>query len=260
MVDGIDKAREEFFSEAQELVESLSRNLLALDAAEKSGMQDPGLINEAFRAVHTLKGLSGLFGAKRISNLSHRLEDVLDSVRLGRVPLTAELLDLLFQGVELFGLALTSEKERSDEPLTTIDDFLRRIDSLGSAEQVGQNPLAAYDLDPGMLAVLTEYEEHRLRTNVELGQRLFRVRVQFDLATIDKALEAIKGKAKPFGEVITYLPTGAATSADTIELDLLLASGATYQDLDEALGADNVQIEEIPRRVHESINPAALGQ
>lgn len=264
MADGIDKARDEFFSEAQELVESLSRNLLALDAAQKGGTQDPALVNEAFRAVHTLKGLAGLFGAKRMNTLSHRLEDVLDGLRLGRMPLTPELLDLLFMAVELYGHVLTVEKERSDEQIPALDDFISRIDRLGSAEPVGQSPLAAFDLDPGMLAVLTEYEEHRLRTNIEQGQSLYRIRVQFDLATIDKALEEIKTKAKPFGEVITYLPTGETTSIDTIELDLLLASGAEMVELESALGAENVVIEQIPRRramsvaPYETVPPAAM--
>ena len=73
------------------------------------------------------------------------------------------------------------------------------------------SPAVDYDLDPGMLAVLTEYEEHRLRTNIEQGLRLYRLRVQFDLATIDKALEDMKERAKRHGEIITYLPTGEAT-------------------------------------------------
>jgi chemotaxis protein histidine kinase CheA len=59
MADPTDKAREEFFSEAQEIIENLSRNLLALDAGIKEGISDPALVNEAFRAVHTLKGLGG---------------------------------------------------------------------------------------------------------------------------------------------------------------------------------------------------------
>ena len=84
MMEGGDKARAEFLSEAQEIIETLSRNLLALDASTKSGAHDPSLINEAFRAVHTLKSLSGLFGDKHMSQLSHRLEDVLDDLRLGR--------------------------------------------------------------------------------------------------------------------------------------------------------------------------------
>src|SRR5687768_7297106 len=88
MAELSDKAREEFFSEAQEIIETLSRNLLSLDASVKGGAADPSLINEAFRAVHTLKGLAGLFGAQRLGALSHRLEDLLDDLRLGRMNLS----------------------------------------------------------------------------------------------------------------------------------------------------------------------------
>jgi len=44
--------------------------------------------------------------------------------------------------------------------------------------------------------VLTEYEEHRLRSNIEQNLRLYRLRVQFDLSTIDKALDDMKDRAK----------------------------------------------------------------
>lgn len=248
MADGTDKARDEFFSEAQELVETFSRNLLALDAAQRAGAVDPSLVNETFRAIHTLKGLSGLFGAKRMSQLSHRLEDVLDSLRLGRLELSADLLDVLFTAVELYGAILAAEKERSDAPIPSLTALLSRMEHLGTSAPTPANALAEFELDAGILAVLTEYEEHRLRTNVEQGLSLYRVRVQFELSTIDKALEEIKTKARPLGEVITYLPTGEATGADSIELDLLLASAARLDKLEEALGADNVRIEEIPRR------------
>src|SRR5688572_8959182 len=96
---GADKAREEFFSEAQELIDTISRDLLALDELAKLGRSDPELINDVFRGVHTLKGLSGLFGATLMAGLSHELEDVLDDLRLGRVELSPPLLDLLFRAI-----------------------------------------------------------------------------------------------------------------------------------------------------------------
>src|SRR4051812_49975934 len=79
-----EKAREEFFSEAQEIVDGLSRDLLALDDVCRRGGSDAELVNDVFRAVHTLKGLSGLFGAAMMSGLSHELENLLDDLRLGR--------------------------------------------------------------------------------------------------------------------------------------------------------------------------------
>jgi two-component system chemotaxis sensor kinase CheA len=243
-----DKAREEFFSEAQEIIETLSRNLLALDAAQKAGKEDPSLINEAFRAVHTLKGLAGLFGAIRLGAFSHRLEDLLDDLRLGRMDLRPEVLDVLFATVDAYGRILTIEKEGRDEDLPSVDELFRRLDRLGAAVERGASPTGDYELDPGMLAVLTEYEEHRLRANIEQNLKLYRLRVQFDLSTIDKALDDMKERAKRHGEIITYLPTGEATGADAIELDLLLASRDDLATLIGTLGADNVVIEEIPRR------------
>lgn len=247
MTELSDKAKEEFFSEAQEIIETLSRNLLRLDAAQKQGKPDPSLVNEAFRAVHTLKGLAGLFGAGRMGGLSHRLEDVLDDMRLGRLEIRPELLDILFLSVDVYHQILTAEKAGSDDPLPALAELLDRLGACATGKEGAAGGALEYELDPGMLAVLTEYEEHRLRSNIEQGLNLFRLRVRFDLNTIDKALEDIKERAKLHGEIVTYLPTGETTSADTIELDLLMASSDDLATLVGSLGADNLVIEEIPR-------------
>jgi two-component system chemotaxis sensor kinase CheA len=251
MAELSDKAREEFFSEAQEIIETLSRNLLSLDQSIKAGTSDPSLINEAFRAVHTLKGLAGLFGAARLGALSHRLEDVLDDLRLGRVELGQDVLDVLFGAVDAYTRILQAEKADSDEELD-VEQLFVELERIGASATEHESPVAGYELDPGLLAVLTEYEEHRLRANIDLQMQLYRLRVQFDLSTIDKVLEEMKERAKRHGEIITYLPTGEATSAETIELDLLMASRDDLATLIGSLGADNVVIEEIPRRARRS--------
>src|SRR5687768_228700 len=247
MADPTDKARDEFLSEAQEIVETFSRNLLEIDAATRAGSTDPTLINETFRAVHTLKGLAGLFGANQLGALSHRLEDLLDDLRLGRRVLGPEVLDVLFTAVDAYGRLLALEREGRKDMVPVVDEVLSRLESLSTNEARGA-PSSEYELDPGLLAVLTEYEEHRLRVNVEQNLRLYRMRVQFDLATIDKALEDMKDRAKRHGEIITYLPTGEATNIDTIELDLLMASRDDLATLIGSLGSDNIVIEEIPKR------------
>jgi two-component system chemotaxis sensor kinase CheA len=248
MAEITDKARDEFFSEAQEIIETLSRNLLALDTATKQGNSDPSLVNEAFRAVHTLKGLAGLFGAVRLGALSHRLEDLLDALRLGRMQLGPEALDVLFSAVDAYNKVLELEKVGRDDHLPEVDALLANLDRLGAGVPQESSPVSDYEFDAGMLAVLTEYEEHRLKVNIEQKMFLYRLRVQFDLATIDRALEQIKERARRHGEIITYLPTGETTSADSIELDLLMASRDSLATLIGTLGADNVVIEEIARR------------
>jgi two-component system chemotaxis sensor kinase CheA len=254
MVDMPDKAREEFFSEAQEIVETLSRNLLALDASQKKGQVDPGLVNEAFRAVHTLKGLAGLFGASLLGTLSHRLEDLLDALRLGRIDATPDVLDVLFGSVDLFNQLLEAEQEGTMEPMSALRGTLDAIDRAGKGKPKSVKSGPEYDLDPGMLAVLTEYEEHRLRVNIENNVNLYRLRVSFDLASIDKELEQMKDRAREFGEIITYLPTGEASSVDTIELDLLMASPADLATVSDALTGEHTVVEEIPRK---GVRPAA---
>src|SRR5689334_12527782 len=261
MADMGDKAREEFFSEAHEIIEGLSRDLLQLDSSRGKGPVDPELVNNIFRAVHTLKGLAGLFGAARMSALSHELENVLDDLRLGKIELTQSALDLLFRGVTIYGRILAVEKGLRSDPLGDIDEFLRELADL-SESQSDEAPIsgAFYELDPGLLAVLTEYEEHRLRTNIEQGQSLFRLRVRFELATIDEALNNLKAKAKSHGEIITYLPTGEGADADSIELDILIASQEKLDALRAILGNDRTRIEEVPRApAQRSRRPSVVG-
>jgi two-component system chemotaxis sensor kinase CheA len=244
-----DKAKEDFFSEAQELVDGLSRDLLVLDEQSRKGESDPELVNDVFRAVHTLKGLAGLFGAARMTALSHQLEDVLDDLRLGRIELTARVLDLLFQSVELYGLILNAEKGQAPEPSGEVESLLVALGEISHQRAGGgPSPLSQFDLDPSILGVLTEYEEHRLRTNIQAGLSLYRIRVQFSLATIDSALEELKAKARPHGEIITYLPTGSGGETDSIELEILLASQSTLEDLRAPISGPGISIEEVERR------------
>lgn len=246
MAEGGDRAREEFLSEAQEIVEGLGRDLLALDEGVKTGRIDPSLINDVFRAVHTLKGLAGLFGATRMASLSHELEELLDNLRLGRTELTHPVLDLLFRSVDLYGTILQAEKEGRDRDLPQVDELVREL-SRSAGDATSATPSAQYELDPGLLAVLTEYEEHRLRANIAQGLKLYRLRVQFQLATIDQALDELKATAKPHGEIITYLPTGAGADADSIELDILMASASPIEDLRRVLSS-GIELSEVPRR------------
>jgi len=246
--DKSDSVRDEFLSEAQEIIESLSRDLLLLDHGQKEGSSDPDLVNEIFRGVHTLKGLAGMFGYAQLSALAHAMENLLDDLRLGRVSLSQEVLDVLFEGVENFQRLLGEAKnpaERADVDLLRYAESLERL----SGPNVPEKPsLDEYEMDPGVLAVLTEYEEHRLRTNIEQGITLYRLKVRFSLAAIDSALEELKTRAKPIAEIITYLPSMGAGDSDDIELDVLLASRVQMSELTTALATQGATLAPVPRR------------
>ena len=82
------QAREEFLAEAQELVETLSRDVLQLEQEQRDGTPDPDLLNDLFRGVHTLKGLSGMFDYRELGRLAHVVEDLLEQLRMDRLALT----------------------------------------------------------------------------------------------------------------------------------------------------------------------------
>jgi two-component system chemotaxis sensor kinase CheA len=251
-----DGVREEFLAEAQEIVETLSRDLLVLDQGQKEGSSDPDLVNEVFRGVHTLKGIAGMFGYHQVGAVAHALEDLLEDLRLGRVELSQEVLDVLFEGVENFQRLLGSTKMPQESSDVDLSHYALSIERVSSQRSESDDPLETYDIDPGVLAVLTEYEEHRLRTNVKQGVPLYRLKVRFSLAEIDTALEKLKSAAKPLAEIITYLPSMGESDTDSIELDVLLASKADQARLDSVLAGPDASLAAVPPRMLQSDSSA----
>jgi two-component system chemotaxis sensor kinase CheA len=248
--DGTEKALQEFLSEAQEIIEAFNRDLLQLDEGRAAGRFDPEVINNAFRAVHSLKGLSGLFGVTRMTNLSHNLENLLDSLRLGRVELAPDTLDLLFEAVALFNRIVGETAGGSGDSTGLVEDFIERLDrvTLKRTETPEEQLWGGYELDPNMLSVLTEYEEHRLRENIKAGRSLYRIHAAFELVTIDKGLDQLKGRLKPVGEVITYLPSAEAANDQQIELDIVLGSQRPIEDVRAAVGGSGSQVIALARK------------
>lgn len=236
----------EFLSEAQEVIEAFSRNLLELDSQQRTGDHDPDLLNAAFRAVHSLKGLAALFGASQISTLSHALESTLDSLRLGKIGLTQPTLDVLFESVETFQ-RLLAEFGEDETGVTDIEPVLAHISALSGGEAEVNDRADLAGVDESILGVLTEYEEHRLRENIRLGRRLFRVHASFDLLAIDVGIEALKGRMKEFGEVITYLPSADASADDRIDLDILVGSDCSLAEVAAGVAEDGVTVHELTR-------------
>lgn len=240
--------RDEFLAEAQEIVEALSRDLLVLDQAEKEGTTSAEQINDLFRSVHTLKGIAGMFGHPTIGAIAHSLEDLLDQLRLEKVALTAEVLDVLFEGVEHFQRLLQSEEE--SEAGIDLDAFAQRIGQSLGVQDGGatEDPLRALGLEEAMLSVLTEYEEHRLRANVEQGVTIFRVGLRLPLLSIDESLESLKEKLRSLAEIITYLPSMDGGDAEHIELVVLIASTSDKEVLEAAIPFEGTRVEEVKRR------------
>ena len=100
-----------FFDEANELLDNLEEQLLAL--SDNNG--DPETIAAVFRAMHTIKGSSAMFGFNEISTFTHEAESAMDQVRNGVIPVTPELIDLLLKTRDHIRSLLDAGAEVSEE-------------------------------------------------------------------------------------------------------------------------------------------------
>lgn len=219
-----DRAREEFTSEAEELLDTLSRDLVEFEAQGTSVR--PEVVNKIFREIHSLKGLAGMLGFVDISELAHNLEDMLDRLRMGKIAITKDLIDLLYDSVDSLNRLVIAINDPSLGSLVDITALTRRIHHIVSAqpEQKSGDPLSELTLDEQTKKSLTEYEEHRLVENVRAGKYILFVEQTFDLADFDEKLRTLTTNLSEAGEVISTLPVLDTSGGNGIAFRLLYGS------------------------------------
>jgi two-component system chemotaxis sensor kinase CheA len=219
-----DRALNEFTGEAEELLDTLSRDLVELEA-QGSGVR-PEVINKIFREVHSLKGLAGMLGFAEISELSHTLEDMLDRLRMGKIAINRDLIDLLYDAVDSLNRLVISINDPAVSGLVDLTDLTRRIHHVVSnqAQQAHEDPFADLTLDEQTKKSLTEYEEHRLVENVRGRKHILAVEVRFDFSDFDEKLRALTELLNQAGEVISTLPAIDSSGGAGIAFRLLYGS------------------------------------
>ncbi len=240
-----DRARPpaEFSSEAIETAEALGRNLLLLEKCAAD--PDPEVLNSVFRQAHSLKGLAATFGQKRLAELAHAAEDLLDRFRLGKARVTPARLDLLLEAVELF-------QRLAEEPGSAVEEaqtLAARLSSMEEGpERMGEDPLERLELAPQMRRVLTEFEEHRLRETLRRGELVWAARVEYPLETFDRELEQLKVRLRGVGELVSTLPGPVGDRLDVLSFVLLVGSGAGEPGLRSTFGGVPVDLRPVPVR------------
>jgi len=91
-----DETLEIFFAETEDLIKTSEESLLRLETAPEAGPD----LEELFRAVHTLKSGSAMVGFNHISEYSHLLENLLDRLRDGKLPITKNLISFLLEAID----------------------------------------------------------------------------------------------------------------------------------------------------------------
>jgi len=239
------KAHREFVSEAEELLERLREDLSDLyDQRAGAGEIDPDLVNRIFRSAHSLKGLAGMFGLDGIGDLAHHMEDVLDSLRLGRVRPDAPAIDLLEECVQLFSDLLQKVGDPAHEEAATaaVADMIHRIENAVEQPAAEAEGLEGLDLDPALLRALTEYEEHRLRENLRRQRNLCLVDTMFEIIAFEEGLAELSSAVREVGEVISTLPSPGETPESQIRFSLLVASDVPGEELSARLDFPETEV------------------
>jgi two-component system, chemotaxis family, sensor kinase CheA len=136
-----DQFIEDYFSECDEHLAAARRVLLALESASSEAVNAPPL-DDLFRSLHTLKGLSGMVGDTCAERVAHALEDTLRLAERAGVGATSApaFLDALFAGVDAIGRCVAAH--RAGEPSPDVDAILGALAQRAADSMAGAAPRA----------------------------------------------------------------------------------------------------------------------
>jgi two-component system chemotaxis sensor kinase CheA len=234
----------EFLAEAEEVVEQLGTELADLADMADGGELNPDVLNSIFRGAHSLKGLAGMFGFTEISELSHNMENLLDSLRLGKVILEQGLMKVLFDAHELLTSLVRSVEAGDAARPDEISACVSRINAciMPPEKQATVSPLQRLGLPERVMGSLTEYEEHRLLDNLNKGRKIFSVHTSFELTTFDHELAQVSDLLKSCGEVISTLPSMGGNMETHIDFDILFGSTLLLREVQGLFGNDAILV------------------
>ncbi len=239
------KADQEFVSEAEEILERMREDYADLDDQRAAGGEvEPDLINRLFRSAHSLKALAGMFGLESLQDLAHHLEDILDGLRLGRVSMESPCIVLIDEAIHVFANLLESVGDPDalaafNEP---VEDLASRIAASAKQPNAEADALQSLDIDPALLRALTEYEEHRLRENIQRGRHIMLVGSTFEIMSFDEGLSELSDAIRAIGEVISTLPAPGETPESQIRFSLLVATDLTLAELNQAVDFPDAEV------------------
>jgi two-component system chemotaxis sensor kinase CheA len=187
-----------------------------------------------------------MFGLESIQDLAHHLEDILDGLRLGRVSMDSPVIGLIDEAIHTFANLLESVGDEEalaafNEP---VEDLANRI--VGSAKEAAAGgELQSLEIDNALLRALTEYEEHRLRENIQRGRHIMLVGSTFEIMSFDEGLSELSDSIRAIGEVLSTLPAPGETPESQIRFSLLVASDLNLAELTEVLDFPDADVQSV---------------
>ena len=220
MSDYLDPQNEEllkdFFDEANLQIDLFEHNILALE----KNISDSGAVDELFRSAHTLKGAAATVQMQELASFTHIVEDVLDEIREGNVPVTGQIVDTLLRAIDVVKEMLGARVEGKvfeKEPVEIIAALRKAAGLEEESALKGEAPesTAAVPTSPDRggarrkpSAALTEYDVLEFQDAAGEGESAYRITVEFDENNPMNTVGGIQVFAalKDLGRVIRTVP------------------------------------------------------
>jgi two-component system chemotaxis sensor kinase CheA len=216
-----------FLDETDEHLQSLNDQIMTLENEPEN--QD--CINEIFRIAHTIKGMAGTMGYKRMQNLTHDMENVFSAVRDGTIKVEEHMIDVLFECLDALENYAKTIRETSDEGTEENAALIKELNDILNQGKGGDNAEAPKapekEAAPAAPAAETGFSEKWKQVTLDDSQK-------------DVLAEAVKQNKKVFGFTVYIQQTCILKAAraflvyKTIEdLGEILVSSPSAQDIED---------------------------
>lgn len=238
-----------FIDESAEHLDTLYKQLLAL---EKSPTEKP-IIEEIFRAAHTLKGMSATMGYQDLANLTHNLENVFDGVRYDRITVDSDKIDIMFEAVDHMN-AMVEEIANGGEGHRDVEETLKHLEQIEKGTTADTETEVAVTKEEVSEAVdltigeLDEFEMAILNESKDRGFTNYEIKITLSEACLLKGARVfmIFGVLEELGEVIKAEPSVNDLEEEKFEQSFKLIFVSEYEKEHIAEMLDKVsEVEEI---------------
>lgn len=225
-----------FIDETKEHLQTLSDQLMILEQ-EPENMDT---INEIFRAAHSLKGMAGTMGYKRMQRLTHDMENVFQEIRSGNMKVQPELIDVLFRGLDALEAYLAEILESGNEGTEENEEIINTLNSI-AAKATGKEPpepmktaqpqeTASASTEEAPVEAkytsiqINDYEKNTFDKAVQQKENIFGITVYLQETCILKAARAflVFKALEEHGEVIKAVPNVQDIEDEKFDFDFSL--------------------------------------
>ena len=225
-----------FIDETKEHLQTLSDQLMILEQ-EPENMDT---INEIFRAAHSLKGMAGTMGYKRMQRLTHDMENVFQEIRSGNMKVQPELIDVLFRGLDALEAYLAEILESGNEGTEENEEIINTLNSI-VAKATGKEPpepmktaqpqeTASASTEEAPVEAkytsiqINDYEKNTFDKAVQQKENIFGITVYLQETCILKAARAflVFKALEEHGEVIKAVPNVQDIEDEKFDFDFSL--------------------------------------